>query len=322
VWGEVIAFPPCRSLITQLRTDNGGPMVRRAEVASPHPLPVIPNAVLKLGRFSLSLERTLIMGIVNVTPDSFSDGGRYANRRRALDHARRLLEEGADILDIGGESSRPGAEPVTLDEELRRVLPVLEGLVELPVPVSVDTCKPQVMRRALAAGAAMINDIFALRAPGAVEAVAETPAAACLMHMQGEPRTMQQAPQYGDVVSEVEAFLVERAAACVAGGIGRDRIVLDPGFGFGKTPQHNLELIRALPRLCGAGFPLLAGLSRKGLFGKIVGREALERVYASAAGALLAAQRGASIVRVHDVAATRDSLLVLQAIEDEAFSLQ
>ena len=297
-------------------------MVRRAEVVFPHPLPLVPDSVLKLGRFSLPLERTLIMGILNVTPDSFSDGAKYANRQQALDHASRLLEEGADILDIGGESSRPGAEPVTFEEELRRVMPVLEALVELPVPVSVDTCKPQVMRRALAAGATMINDIFALRAPGAMEAVAETTAAVCLMHMQGEPRTMQQAPHYRDVVGEVEAFLTERDAAAVAGGIGRDRIVLDPGFGFGKTPQHNLELIRALPRLCAAGFPLLAGLSRKGLFGKIVGREAMERVHASAAGALLAAQRGASIVRVHDVAATRDCLLVLRAIEDEAFSIQ
>ena len=260
------------------------------------------------------------MGIVNVTPDSFSDGGKYFDSGRALDHARQLLEEGADILDIGGVSSRPGAEPVGVDEELRRVLSVLERLVELPVPVSVDTCKPEVMRRVAAAGAAMINDIFALRALGALDAAAESPVAVCLMHMQGEPRTMQQAPHYRDVVGEVEAFLVERAAAAVAAGIGRDRIVLDPGFGFGKTPQHNLELIRALPRLREAGFPLLAGLSRKALFGKIVGREAAERVYASAAGALLAAQRGASIVRVHDVAATRDCLLVLRAIDDTTFS--
>ena len=279
-----------------------------------------PHRVLRAGRFSLPLERPLIMGIVNVTPDSFSDGGKFFDSARALDHARQLLEEGADILDIGGESSRPGAEPVGVDEELRRVLPVLERLVELPVPVSVDTCKPEVMRRVAAAGAAMINDIFALRALGALDAAAESPVAVCLMHMQGEPRTMQQAPHYRDVVGEVEAFLVERAAAAVAAGIGRDRIVLDPGFGFGKTPQHNLELIRALPRLREAGFPLLAGLSRKALFGKIVGREAAERVYASAAGALLAAQRGASIVRVHDVAATRDCLLVLRAIDDTTFS--
>ena len=287
---------------------------------SPRPSPPVPRPCLRAGRFSLPLERPLIMGIVNITPDSFSDGGKFFASGRALDHARRLIEEGADMLDIGGESSRPGALPVDADEELRRVLPVLERLVELPVPVSVDTSKPEVMRRAIAAGAAMINDIFALRAQGAMEALAESAAAVCLMHMQGDPRTMQQAPQYRDVVGEVEAFLAERAAAAVACGIGRDRIVLDPGFGFGKTPQHNLELIRALPRLREAGYPLLAGLSRKALFGKIVGREAAQRVYASAAGALLAAQRGASIVRVHDVAATRDSLLVLHAIEDTTYS--
>jgi dihydropteroate synthase len=289
-------------------------------MTAPHASLLAPHRVLRAGRFSLSLERPLIMGIVNITPDSFSDGGKFFDPGRALDHARQLLEEGADILDIGGESSRPGAEPVGADEELRRVLPVLERLVELPVPVSVDTCKPEVMRRAAAAGAAIINDIFALRAPGALDAAAESPVAVCLMHMQGEPRTMQQAPHYRDVVGEVEAFLIERAAAAVAGGIGRDRIVLDPGFGFGKTPQHNLELIRALPRLREAGFPLLAGLSRKALFGKIVGREAAERVHASAAGALLAAQRGASILRVHDVAATRDCLLVLRAIDDTTYS--
>jgi dihydropteroate synthase len=304
-------------------------MASGAEMAFPHPSPLMadgrypvdtPHAVLKLGRFSLSLERPLIMGIVNITPDSFSDGGKFFDSSRALDHARQLLEDGADILDIGGESSRPGAEPVEVDEELRRVLPVLEKLGELPVPVSVDTCKPEVMRRAIAAGASMINDIFALRAQGALDAVADSPVAVCLMHMQGEPRTMQHSPRYRDVVGEVETFLVERAAAAVAAGIGRDRVVLDPGFGFGKTPQHNLELIRALPRLCEAGFPLLAGLSRKALFGKIVGGEAAQRVHASAAGALLAAQRGASIVRVHDVAATRDCLLVLRAIDDTTFS--
>jgi dihydropteroate synthase len=231
-----------------------------------------------------------------------------------------LVEEGADIIDIGGESSRPGAQPVDVEEELGRVLPVLERLAGLPVPVCVDTRKPQVMRRAIAGGASMINDIYALRAPGALDAVADRPVAVCLMHMQGDPCTMQHAPHYRDVVGEVESFLLERAAAAIAAGIGRDRIVLDPGFGFGKTPQHNLELIRALPRLREAGFPLLAGLSRKSLFGKIVGREAAERVHASAAGALLAAQRGASIIRVHDVAATLDCLLVLHAIDDASFS--
>ena len=291
-------------------------------MASPHPSPLTPHPVLKLGRFLLLLNRPLIMGIVNITPDSFSDGGRFFDASRALDHARQLLEDGADLLDIGGESSRPGAEPVDVEEELRRVLPVLEKLADLPVPVSVDTRKPEVMRQAIAAGASMINDIHALRAEGALDAVADSSVAVCLMHMQGEPRTMQQAPQYRDVVGEVESFLAERAAAAVAAGIGRDRIVLDPGFGFGKTPQHNLELIRALPRLREAGFPLLAGLSRKALFGKIAGRETADRVHASTAGALLAAQRGASIVRVHDVAATRDCLLVLRAIDESRFSLQ
>ncbi len=281
----------------------------------------MPHAVLRLGRFSLSLERPLIMGIVNVTPDSFSDGGEFLDAGRALDQARQLIDEGADILDIGGESSRPGAEPVEVAEELRRVLPVLEKLVDLPVPVSVDTCKPKVMRRAIAAGASMINDIFALQADGALEAVAESNAAVCLMHMQGAPRTMQHAPHYHDVVGEVETFLVKRAVAAQAAGIAHDRIVLDPGFGFGKTAQHNLELIRALPRLRASGFALLAGLSRKALFGRIVGREAAQRVNASAAGAMLVAQRGASIVRVHDVAATRDCLLVLRAIDDKTFSL-
>ncbi len=289
-------------------------------LTAPHASRFTPHPVLKLGRFSLPLERPLIMGIVNITPDSFYDGGRYFDTKHALAHAMQLLEDGADILDIGGESSRPGAEPVAVDEELRRVLPVLEKLGELPAPVSVDTWKPEVMRRAIAAGAAMINDIFALRTQGALDAVADSPVAVCLIHMQGEPRTMQQAPSYRDVVAEVEAFLAERAAAATAAGIARDRIVLDPGFGFGKTPQHNLELIRALPRLREAGFPLLAGLSRKALFGKIIGREVAERVHASAAGALLAAQRGASIVRVHDVAATRDCLLVLRAIDDPTFS--
>ena len=289
--------------------------------AFPHPSPIFPNAVLKLGRFTLSLDRPLIMGIVNITPDSFSDGGKFFDPARALQHARQLLADGADILDIGGESSRPGAEAVPVDEELRRVMPVLERLVDLPVPISVDTCKPEVMRRAIAAGVALVNDIFALQAPGALEAVAASEAAVCLMHMQGEPRTMQEAPQYHNVVQEVCDFLAARAEAAQAAGIHRDRIVIDPGFGFGKTPRHNLELIRALPQLRATGLPVLAGLSRKSLFGKIAGREAAGRDSASAAGALLAAQRGASILRVHDVAATRDSLLVLRAIDDPDYSL-
>ena len=279
--------------------------------------PIAAPRLLRAGRHTLS--RPLIMGVVNVTPDSFSDGGLFYEAARAIEHARRLAAEGADILDIGGESSRPGAQAVPLEEERRRVLPVLEAIVPLGVPVSVDTYKPELMREAVAAGAAMINDIFGLRRPGALEAVAAGEAAVCIMHMQGEPRSMQQAPRYDDVVAEVREFLLARAAVAVAAGIARERIVLDPGFGFGKTPEHNLELIRALPRLAGAGYPLLAGLSRKSLFGTIVGRPAAERVHASVAGALLAAQRGASILRVHDVAATRDALLVLRAIEDSHY---
>jgi dihydropteroate synthase len=284
--------------------------------------PLPPPASLRAGRFTLPLNRPLIMGILNVTPDSFSDGGAWVDPALALDRAHRLAEEGADIVDIGGESSRPGAAAVDESEELRRIMPVLEKLAGLPVPVSVDTCKPAVMRRAIESGASMINDIFALRAPGAIEAVAASTAAACLMHMQGEPRTMQKEPRYADVVAEVESFLAARAKAALGAGIGRERIVLDPGFGFGKTPQHNLELIRALSRLRTAGYPVLAGLSRKSLFGKIVGRAAAERVHASVAGALLAVQRGAAIVRVHDVAATRDSLLVLHAIDDASFAFE
>ncbi len=294
-------------------------MVSRAEVGLPGPLLPSPDATLRLGRFSFSLGRPLIMGIVNVTPDSFSDGGHHLDPRRAVDRALQMVDEGADILDIGGESSRPGAQPVEAGEELRRILPVLERLVELSLPVSVDTAKPEVMRRVIAAGAAMINDIFALRTQGALEAVAGSGVGVCLMHMQGEPRTMQRAPVYQDVVAEVKAFLSERATVAMSAGIARDRIVLDPGFGFGKTPEHNLDLIRALPVLREARFPLLAGLSRKALFGKIVGREKAERIHASAAGAMLAVQRGAAIVRVHDVAATRDSLLVLRAIDDPNF---
>lgn len=287
--------------------------------AFPRPSPLAPRRSLRAGRFTLALDRPLIMGVVNITPDSFSDGGRYLEAEAALAHARRLVEEGADLLDVGGESSRPGAHPVAADEELRRVMPVLESLASLDVPVSVDTTKPEVMRRALVAGAAMINDIGALQADGALEAVAQSQAAVCLMHMKGEPRTMQADPRYDDVVGEVRDFLRGRAQAALAAGIGPDRIVLDPGFGFGKTTYHNLELLRGLPRLLEMGFPCLAGLSRKSLFGRIAGRGAGERVHASVAGALLAAQGGAAILRVHDVAATRDALLVLRAFNDQDF---
>jgi dihydropteroate synthase len=272
------------------------------------------SQVLRCGKFSLDLSRPLIMGVVNVTPDSFSDGGLFLDARQAVAHARRLIEEGADILDIGGESTRPGAAPVTLEEERRRVLPVLESLADCGVPVSVDTRKPQLMRDAVAAGAAMVNDVAALAAPGALEAVAKAPVAVCLMHMQGEPGTMQANPSYRDVVVEVREYLAGRVAAAESAGITRDRIVVDPGFGFGKTLEHNLALLAGLRELRLPGVALLAGLSRKAMLGKLTGREPNERVHASVAAALAAVQNGAHIVRVHDVAATRDALTVWNAV--------
>jgi dihydropteroate synthase len=272
---------------------------------------------LRCGRFALPLARPLIMGVVNVTPDSFSDGGRYLDPATSIAHANRLVEEGADILDIGGESSRPGASPVSAEEELERILPVLDALRSAPLPVSVDTVKPEVMRVALEHGASMVNDINALRAPGAAEVVAGSDAAVCLMHMQGEPRTMQHEPHYEHVVAEVKAFLSGRAAFAESAGIDRERIVLDPGFGFGKSVAHNLALLRELASLAALGYPIMAGLSRKSTLGAITGRTAGERMPASVAAALLAVQHGARIVRVHDVAATRDALAVLAAVDGE-----
>jgi dihydropteroate synthase len=255
------------------------------------------------------------MGVVNVTPDSFSDGGRFFEASAAIAHAQRLVEEGADILDLGAESSRPGAQPVSAEEELRRLLPVLHELRGVPVPISVDTTKPEVMRAAIGAGVAMVNDISALRSPGALETVAVSDAGVCLMHMQGEPRTMQHEPRYGDVVAEVAAFLAERVAAAEAKGIGRERIAIDPGFGFGKSVAHNFELLRNLDRFTALGLPVVAGWSRKSTLGAVTGRAAEERLAASLAAALLAVQHGARIVRVHDVAATRDALAVLAALD-------
>jgi dihydropteroate synthase len=258
------------------------------------------------------------MGVVNVTPDSFSDGGRYLDPAAAVAHARALVDEGADIVDVGAESSRPGARGVSADEELSRLVPVLEGLSDLPVPVSVDTAKPEVMHAALRAGASMINDITALTAPGALDVVAPTGAAVSLMHMQGEPRTMQKEPGYRDVVAEVAAFLEERVAAAERAGIARERIVVDPGFGFGKTVAHNFELLRNLGRFTEIGLPVLAGWSRKSTLGTITGRSADDRLAGSLAAALLAVERGARIVRVHDVAATRDALAVLAALDGKS----
>lgn len=271
---------------------------------------------LHCGRHVLSLDRPLIMGVVNLTDDSFSGDGLSSDTAGAIVHGLRLIAEGADILDIGGESSRPGAQPVSVQQELDRVLPVLAGLRDCGVPLSVDTLKSEVMRAALAAGADMINDIAALQAPGALQVVAESRAAVCLMHMQGIPRTMQNAPEYVDVVSEVAQFLAARVAAAEAAGIARERIVVDPGFGFGKTLEHNLVLLRRLGELAVPGLPLLVGLSRKSMLGQLTGRAAGERLHASIAAALLALQRGAAIVRVHDVAATRDAIMILSAVED------
>ncbi|MDR3300511.1 MAG: dihydropteroate synthase [Candidatus Accumulibacter sp.] len=270
--------------------------------------------MLRCGKFLLRLERPLIMGIVNLTPDSFSGDGLGDDVQLAVEYARRQIAVGADIIDLGAESSRPGAPPVTLDEELERLLPVLEALADCPTPISVDTYKPEVMRAALARGASMINDIFALRRPGALDAVAASDCAVCLMHARGEPATMQRHPDYGDVVAEVRAFLAGRLAAAAAAGIGRERLALDPGFGFGKTPEHNLALLARLDELASDGLPILAGMSRKSMLGAVTGRPVGERLGASVAAALLAAERGAKIVRVHDVAETRDALNVWQAV--------
>ena len=274
--------------------------------------------MLHCGNFHFSLSRPLIMGIVNVTPDSFSDGGRHDTTSAATEYALRLIEEGADILDIGGESTRPGALAVPLDEELRRVIPVIEALRGHDIPLSVDTCKPEVMRAAIAAGADMVNDVNALLAEGALEAVAASRAAACLMHRQGTPQTMQRQPEYVDVAAEVMAFLAERLAAAERAGIARERLVADPGFGFGKTLEHNIELLRRLDGFRELGVPLLAGLSRKSMLGAITGLEVGERLIPSVAAAVIAAMKGAKIIRVHDVRATRQALQVVEAIQGAA----
>ena len=250
------------------------------------------------------------MGIVNVTADSFSDGGRFLDPGWAIEHGLALLRDGAGMLDVGGESTRPGAPPVPAAVEEKRVVPVIEGLVREGVAVSVDTMKPEVMRAAIAAGASVVNDVNAFRAPGAVEAVATSGVGVVAMHMQGTPATMQQAPAYGDVVAEVIAYLRERAAALEAAGIARDNIVLDPGFGFGKTLEHNRAMFRGLPAIAALGYRVLAGVSRKGMIGALTGREVGERVAGSVAAALLAVQNGVSVVRVHDVRETVDALKV------------
>ncbi|WP_028453124.1 dihydropteroate synthase [Chitinilyticum aquatile] len=273
-------------------------------------------SVLQCGRFRLTLDRPLVMGIVNVTPDSFSDGGCFADRERAIAHAYALIEQGADILDIGGESTRPGAVQVPEQEEIDRVLPVLEGLHGANVPLSIDTRKPAVMRAALASGVDLVNDIAALEGGGALELLAQYPAAVCLMHKQGEPQTMQSAPQYGNVADEVAGYLLGRYKLCGLHGITHDRILLDPGFGFGKDFGHNRQLFVALPELVKRlPAPLLVGVSRKRMLGDITGRDVAQRMPASITAAVLAAQAGAAVVRVHDVNETVDALKVLAALQ-------
>ena len=256
-----------------------------------------------------------MLGIVNVTPDSFSDGGRFADPARAIEHGLRLREEGADVVDVGGESTRPGAAAVDAAEELRRVIPVVEVLVHAGIAVSVDTMKPEVMRAAIAAGCAVVNDINAFRAPGAVEAVASASVGLIVMHMQGTPAGMQEAPHYDDVVAEVGTYLRERARVLEAAGVASERIVFDPGFGFGKTLAHNVALFRGITALASIGYPVLAGVSRKGMIGALTGRAPEGRAAGSVAAALLAVQNGARLVRVHDVKETVDAIRVWAALK-------
>ena len=264
----------------------------------------------------LRLDRARVVGILNVTPDSFSDGGLYHDVEAAVAHGLRMAEAGADMLDVGGESTRPGAGEVPVEEELRRVLPVIEQLVaRTALPIAIDTSSPDVMRAAVAAGAGMINDVYALRRDGAMDAVAELGVPVCLMHMQGEPRSMQGDPRYDDVVGEVHRFLTDRLFACELAGIDRRKVMVDPGFGFGKTLQHNLALLAALERFGSLGSGVYAGLSRKSMIGALTGRtEPAARMAGSVAAALIAVQRGARMVRVHDVAATVDALAVWRAV--------
>jgi len=271
--------------------------------------------VLDCGGRALDLSRTAVMGILNVTPDSFSDGGFFLFCEQAVAHALQMAEGGADIIDVGGESTRPGAQAVTVQQELDRTIPVIEAVAKsVTLPISIDTSKPEVMRAAVRAGAGFINDVRALCAPGALETAAGLNVPVCLMHMQGEPRRMQVNPSYDDVVHDVRAFLAGRIEAAAAAGIRRDRIVIDPGFGFGKTTEHNLELLRRLPELRALGVPVLAGLSRKSMIGALLGLPVDQRLNASVALALAAVQNGATIVRVHDVRATREAIRMWEAV--------
>ncbi|OQW68985.1 MAG: dihydropteroate synthase [Proteobacteria bacterium ST_bin12] len=268
------------------------------------------------GKFQLNLNRPHVMGIVNVTPDSFSDGGKFAQTDLAIEHALSLVEQGADILDIGGESTRPNATPVSLQQELERVIPVIESLViQIKIPISIDTYKPQVMQAAIKAGASVVNDVRALQENGAIDIVAASDAGVCLMHMQGTPQTMQINPQYNDVVAEVKTFLQQRLTLCETAGINKSRILLDPGFGFGKTREHNITLIQHLASFSTMGQPLLVGLSRKSVLGQVTGNDVDARIYSSVAASVISAMVGAKILRVHDVKATVEALKIVTAIQ-------
>jgi len=271
---------------------------------------------LSIGNKQFDLSRAIVMGILNVTPDSFSDGGRFDRIELALEHAIRMQQEGADVIDIGGESTRPGASSVTVDEELGRVIPVIRAIREQSsIPISIDTSKPEVMRAAVAEGANMINDVNALQAKTAIETCAELDIPVCLMHMQGIPRTMQQDPQYDDVVKDVADFLLQRSHACMAAGVDRSNIVIDPGFGFGKSLRHNLSLLKRLELICALELPVLVGISRKSMLGAILDKPVTERLYAGIAAAVIAYNKGARLFRVHDVAPTRDALVVCDALQ-------
>jgi dihydropteroate synthase len=310
--------PPAAPLAGPLASTDPG-----REVSLPH---LLANPALECAGRRLEFDRPIIMGVINTTPDSFSDGGSlYRGSRldldRAMDRARGMAAAGATILDIGGESTRPGASPVSIEEELDRVLPLVERITaELGVVSSVDTSSPVLMREAASAGAGLLNDVRALTREGALEEAAATGLPVCLMHMQGEPDSMQAAPQYVDVVAEVCGYLQHRVAACEKQGIGRERLLLDPGFGFGKTAAHNMKLLRELPHLVALGFPVVVGLSRKSLIGKLLGRDVAERLPASLALAVLAAERGASVIRTHDVAATADALAMCVALDERGIN--
>ncbi|MCG8486985.1 MAG: dihydropteroate synthase [Chromatiales bacterium] len=275
------------------------------------------SKILDCAGKNLDLSQPQVMGILNLTPDSFSDGGLFIARDAAIEHALQMIEEGAAIIDIGGESTRPGAQPVTAQQEMDRVIPLIEALAgEIEVPISVDTSKAEVMREAVSAGAGMINDVMALRDSGALQAAAEAAVPVCLMHMQGEPRTMQCNPHYDDVVEDVKTFLQQRLDACVASGIPQDRLIVDPGFGFGKTLAHNLALLDDLQNLDQLGVPVLVGISRKSMIGTLLGDRPVEdRLYGSLAAAVMAAMKGSAILRVHDVQATVDALAIVSAVQ-------